>query len=282
MYDMFMSVVDFARLHDRAFVLSPVHYMALNRWTLLKNRRRTRHGRHPLRRRGWLARSADHLLPNSQEEAVQIRHLFGIAADKVTVVPNGVDAKFRQGDPNLFREKFGIQGPFVLNVARIEDRKNQPRLLEAIGPLGYPLVVMGAIADDGVYQACKRLAKDSTRFLPPLDHDDPLLASAFAACKVFALPSLLETPGIAALEAGLAGAKVVTTPIGGGREYFGDFARYVDPLSVSSIREAIAQAWADDSPSEPLQTRLVTEFSWEQIARRTLAVYESVLRSRAS
>ncbi len=34
-----------------------------------------------------------------------------------------------------------------------------------------------------------------------LDHDDPLLASAYAAARVFALPSWFETPGLAALEA---------------------------------------------------------------------------------
>jgi len=42
-----------------------------------------------------------------------------------------------------------------------------------------------------------------------------MLASAYAACDVFVLPSMFETPGIAALEAGLAGAKIVITKYGG-------------------------------------------------------------------
>ena len=56
------------------------------------------------------------------------------------------------------------------------------------------------------------------------DHDDPLLASAYAAARVFALPSWFETPGLAALEAALAGARWSITPFGCTREYFGDHA----------------------------------------------------------
>ena len=39
-----------------------------------------------------------------------------------------------------------------------------------------------------------------------MEHRDPLLALAYSACSVFALPSTLETPGLAALEAAAAGA----------------------------------------------------------------------------
>ena len=42
-------------------------------------------------------------------------------------------------------------------------------------------------------------------WLGRLDHHDPLLASAYAAARVFALPSWFETPGLAALEAGPGG-----------------------------------------------------------------------------
>ena len=48
------------------------------------------------------------------------------------------------------------------------------------------------------------------------------LASAYAAARVFALPSWFETPGLAALEAGLAGCAVAITPYGSTRDYFGD------------------------------------------------------------
>ncbi len=66
-------------------------------------------------------------------------------------------------------------------------------------------------------------------WLGRLDHHDPLLASAYAAARVFALPSWFETPGLAALEAALAGCAVVITPYGSTREYFGDLVEYARP-----------------------------------------------------
>ena len=48
---------------------------------------------------------------------------------------------------------------------------------------------------------------EAVRWLGASDHDDPLLASAYAAARVFALPSWFETPGLAALEAALAGRR---------------------------------------------------------------------------
>ena len=60
-------------------------------------------------------------------------------------------------------------------------------------------------------------------WLGKLDHDDPLLASVYAAARVFALPSWFETPGLAAARRlRLAGVRpVAITPYGSTREYFG-------------------------------------------------------------
>ena len=57
-----------------------------------------------------------------------------------------------------------------------------------------------------------RGGRAASSWLGRLDHHDPLLASAYAAARVFALPSWFETPGLAALEAALAGCSVAITP----------------------------------------------------------------------
>jgi glycosyltransferase involved in cell wall biosynthesis len=109
-----------------------------------------------------------------------------------------------------------------------------------------------------------------------LENDSPMLASAYAACDTFVLPSLFETPGIAALEAGLAGAKVVITPHGGTTEYFGDDAVYVDPVSIASIRDGIRAALARPR-GEQLRTRIRARYLWSHVASLTKSVYERVL-----
>src|SRR5205085_2575717 len=81
----------------------------------------------------------------------------------------------------------------------------------------------------------------SARWVPAVAHDDPLLASAYAAARVVALPSWFETPGLAALEGALAGRAVVVTPYGCAPEYFGDMAVYVRPGRPTKLAQALSR-----------------------------------------
>jgi glycosyltransferase involved in cell wall biosynthesis len=102
-----------------------------------------------------------------------------------------------------------------------------------------------------------------------------MLASAYAACDTFVLPSMFETPGIAALEAALAGAKVVITPYGGTKEYFRDLAGYVEPSSVVSIRNGIKAALERKKGTE-LREHVRKSFLWQTVAQKTAAAYREV------
>ncbi len=138
-------------------------------------------------------------------------------------------------------------------------------------------MIIGKIIGKEGEQCVKEAAENKNILLiPGLDNESEMLASAYAASEVFALPSLFETPGIAALEAALAGSKIVITPHGGTREYFGNMARYVEPHSVESIRSGILAALSE-SPSNTLQQRVKREFLWSRVAEKTLAVYKSIL-----
>jgi glycosyltransferase involved in cell wall biosynthesis len=112
--------------------------------------------------------------------------------------------------------------------------------------------------------------------LDSMAHDSGLFASAYAACDVFVLPSLFETPGIAALEAGLAGAKVVITPHGGTKEYFREYAEYVDPYSVENIRKGIQNS-LNRQKNTQLRDHIKKNFLWKSVAQRLVALYQTVL-----
>ena len=170
-----------------------------------------------------LLRMADLVLPNSWCEATQLMRLFGLNRERIRVVPNGVLQAVGSGSPEFFFRRCGTF-PFVLSVGRIEPRKNTLGLIQAARRLELPLVIVGE-APPGFERyelECRRAAGDRAIWLGRIEHDDPLLASAYAAARVFALPSWFETPGLAALEAALAGCSVVVTPYGSTREYFGD------------------------------------------------------------
>ena len=213
---------------------------------------------------------ASRLLPNSAAEADLVRYGLGADPARITVVPNGVDERFAGADPSLFRRQYGVEN-FILNVGHIgHGRKNVLKLIRALALINHPSVIIGRIIRGPYGDACVREAARHKQILliDGLDNRSELLASAYAACDVFVLPSLFETPGIAALEAALAGAKIVITPYGGPREYFGPMATYVEPGSVDSIRRGIELELA--GPKRPdLREHIRRNYLWPLALGRT-------------
>jgi len=280
-----LELARIARARGVPVVLSPICWFearALGALAVGMRSRLVDLGKHALRRawphapswRRSLLNLADAILPNSAAEARQLARLFGADASKITVVPNGVDPRFASADPSSFREAHG-PGDFVLYAGRIEPRKNVLGLVRGTRWARLPLVVVGdpVPGHEGYAEACRRESDPSTLWLPRLDHDDPRLASAYAACRVFALPSWFETPGLAALEAGLAGRPVVVTPLGCTREYFGSMARYARPDRPLEIGRALAEAW-EAGPDPGLAGHIRGKFLWADAARVTAGVYD--------
>jgi glycosyltransferase involved in cell wall biosynthesis len=220
-----------------------------------------------------LLQLCDLLLPNSQAEAQQLKQLFCVSPSKIAVVPNGVDARFAHGDARLFEQHFGMRD-FVLLPGRIEPRKNQLSVLRALWGSGLPVIVLGdPHQDHGAYlEECRRQADAGVMFIGSLEHDSPLLASAYAAARVVVLASWFETPGLAALEGGLAGAQIVVTERGCAREYFGGLARYVLPDDLWSIRRAVRDAFHCPRSGD-LPEVIRRDFLWDRAAQETLTAY---------
>ena len=210
------------------------------------------------------------ICPNSISEARQLGTYFNIPDEKFHVTHNGVDEIFSQiVNEEKFRHHFGISGPFILCVANIEPRKNQHMLIEAAMKLGKQLILIGNIRDPAYYDTCMQLADDRIRYLGYLDHHDPLLRSAYSACETFALPSTLETPGLAALEAVASGCNIVITEVGATREYFGEHAIYVNPHDSNSIIAGIAKSGA----LSPAPSEILPKFSWANTASQLIDAY---------
>jgi glycosyltransferase involved in cell wall biosynthesis len=228
---------------------------------------------------GWrreLLSLCERILPNSRAEARQLTTLFGVDPRRINVVPNGVNESFRLASTRPFRERYG-DDDFVLYVGRVEPRKNPLGLIRAVRPLGWPLVIVGEAPPEATsyLRQCREEGGDGVRWLGQMAHEDPLLASAYAAARVFALPSWFETPGLAALEAALAGTAVVITPHGSTREYFGDRVDYARPDRVDEIARALARSWSR-GPDPGLAGFVASHYLWPDVAKRTAEVYDQV------
>lgn len=224
------------------------------------------------------------LLPNTSEEAELLGEYFPRLKHRIEIIPNGVEDRFTSGNDTLIRDKFHIEGKFILNVGRLEPRKNQYRLIEAVKLLGADapcLVLVGDHSVDLEYtKICKKAVEGANViFAGHIGHEDPLLESAYAGATVFALPSYQETPGISALEAYTAGASIVVTEVGGAKEYLAERAYYVNPFDISDISQKLRSAMNQDSlPNTPVDIEcFLDKYSWKSVAKKTIDVYERVL-----
>ena len=217
------------------------------------------------------------LLPNGEREAAMLKRAFGDVSIPIRIVPNAVrPERFLNASPEPFVQRFGLRD-FVLCAARLEPNKNQAMLIWALRDTGLPLVIAGPERDPDYAQLCRKWAGTSVLFVGELSPD--MLASAYAAARVHALPSWSETPGLANLEAGLAGCALVVGNRGTEREYLGEFAFVCDPGDWRSIREAVLQAWNSANPerSRACREHILRHFTWDRVAQLTAEAYESLL-----
>ena len=226
-----------------------------------------------------LYHQVDCLLPNSISEAKQLVKLFGVAREKISVIPNGADEVALHGDVGLFGKIYGLN-KFVLVPGRIEPRKNQLTLLRALKGLEVPIVFLGdTVPGSRNYEReCRRLAGPEVHFLGRLNFSSDLLGSAYRSSSCVVLPGWFETPSLAALEAAIAEAPLVVTSRGCTQEYFGSEVRYVHPGRPREMRDAVESALENQLQERDkrrlLSNRIVRNYHWSMVAERCREVYE--------
>jgi glycosyltransferase involved in cell wall biosynthesis len=221
-------------------------------------------------------------LPNSWSEWRRLSHALDlrIGDEKVLVVPNGVnldEVDGRDPDPDELGRLAHLRNA-VLCVARIEGRKNQLRLIEALQGTGLTLALVGPPTPNQTrYVAKVRAAASASGHVHYLGgvFSIETKRALYSLARVHALPSWMETTGLSSLEAAVAGCSLVVSPNGDTREYFGDHAEYCDPGDVRSIRAAVLRAY-ETLPSPELAHAIRTEYTWERAADATYAAYRRV------
>ncbi|HEX6701868.1 MAG TPA: glycosyltransferase family 1 protein [Gaiellaceae bacterium] len=206
------------------------------------------------------ARRAARVLAISERTKRDVVELYGVPSERVVVTPLGVDAAFRPGD---------APDAYVLLVGAIERRKNPLAAAAAAREVGRPLVAVGPVRDRAL---ARELEEAGAELRGYVEKDELARLYQGAACLVF--PSRYEGFGLPVVEAMASGTPVVAAPDAALREVAGDAAVFAAPDELAAgIRTALAE-----------RERLVAAgferaraFTWDETARRTLAVYHELL-----
>lgn len=237
------------------------------------------------------ARRARRIITVSEASKTDIQHYLHVAASKIEVIHNGLDARFltppSEDDIARVRQRFLLNAPFILYAGNIKPHKNVDRLIEAFAQLrrdGYQDLKLLIIGDElSKYPGLRRLVHrhhlhPHVRFFGFVP--DATLAVLYKLASIFVFPSLFEGFGFPPLEAMASGTPVITSNVSSLPEVVGDAAVLVDPLDPAAIAAAMARVLSDTTLRRDLIARgyaRARTFSWTDAAARTREVYQAAL-----
>ena len=237
-------------------------------------------------------RAASHIIAVSHSTKRDVTRLLGVPEDKVSVIYEAAHSQAqripRETARAYVREKYNVEGDFILFVSTIEPRKNLPTLLAAYSKLrdvyrtNARLVIAGnkGWLTDEVDQAIEKYKlHNQVCFLGAVPTQE--LGYLYSAARVFALPSFYEGFGLTPLEAMANGTPVVVSNTSSLPEVVGDAGLLADPNDVEAWTVALHRVLTDNALHAEMSEKSLkraAHFSWDRAARETLDVYRKVAK----
>lgn len=241
----------------------------------------------------FAARRAAAIITVSENSKQDILRLLGIGADRIRVIPNGLDGNCRRSPietVDVVLSKFNIGSNYLLYFGGFERRKNIAALINS-----YALLPRDILAEFELVLA------GNTSFLGHPLYPDPRPEIArvpfpgrvvlvgdvpenekialYSGATMCVFPSLYEGFGLPVLEAMGCGAPVATANRSALPEVAGEAAVFFNPDDVNDIAHAIERLLQDTQLRENLRVRgldRARRFSWSTSAHATLDVYAEV------
>ncbi len=258
-------------IHDVSFVAHPEWFRA----------------REGFRRR-WLtrrsARAAGVVLTVSEFSKSEIERYLKVEAARIQVIPNGVTPRRIAGTNRPAREAL------VLFVGSIFNRRHVPDLIAAFAraTTDLPNARLAIVGDDRSWPrqdlaevAAAHGVTGRTEIVSYVS--DAALADFYARASVFAFLSEYEGFGLTPLEALSAGVPPVVLDTAVAREVYGGAAIYAQPGDLEGTAAALQRCLIDPHSADPVLAHapaVLTRYSWDDAARRTLEQLERIARPR--
>jgi teichuronic acid biosynthesis glycosyltransferase TuaC len=240
----------------------------------------------------WALSNADHVIVVSSSLRRVLVQGHGMEAEKVTVIPNGVDvARFAPAPRSEARARLGLhaEGAKLLYVGAIAESKGIAYLLRAIHRLrhtsAWPLELI--LVGEGEYERAARALvaqlgiADAVTFAGKRPNDEiPLWMNA---TDLLVLPSLSEGFGVVLVEAMACGKPVVATTCGGPEDIVTpQTGILVPPADNAALSEALLEVLADGERFHPqaIREHALDTYGYDRVTSRIMEVYAAILGRR--
>jgi len=265
-------------VHDLGYLSYPQAHPRWARWYLEWS---TRHN----------ARTAAHVIADSQATKRDLVEYGYATPDKVTVVYPGYDETFA---PVLdsdrlasIRQRYDLPDAYIVHVGTLQPRKNLAGLLDARAELTRKarpthLAIAGKKGwlYESLFARVRQLRlQDTVHFLGYVPQQD--LPALITGARVFVLPSFYEGFGLPVLEAMACGTPVICSDVSSLPEVAGDAAVLVPPHDTEQLVQALRRLLDDHALRRRLGQKglhQVSRFSWEKCAQQTLRILEAVAK----
>jgi glycosyltransferase involved in cell wall biosynthesis len=223
-----------------------------------------------------------------------LEDVLHIKPSKIEVIYEGINPKFHsvKGTELAVRtlQNFEITKPYLIYTGVWRDHKNIKGLIRAFHQIliehsnDLSLVITGkadpAYAPE-IYKLCADLGIKKKVIFPGLVNEDELIA-LISEAAVYVFPSFHEGFGLPPLEAMQCETPVAASNQSSIPEIVGsDNVLFFDPYDVGDMASKINQVLTNGH----MRTRLiqngikhVKNFSWEKMAKKTLQVYDEILK----
>jgi glycosyltransferase involved in cell wall biosynthesis len=234
----------------------------------------------------------DRIIAVSQNTRFDLMQHFDIDGEKIQVVHNGVDDAFRQRlapeELQRWLRDLGVPQPYLLFVGNpAKPHKNLDTLVQAyararrMAQFDAPLICVGSRqgSEFKIRSRAEYLGiGDRVRLLGHVAQE--AMPAIYQGATLFLYPTLYEGFGLPVIEAMASGVAVITSNTSALKEIAEGYALLVDPLDLDGMAKAIAHLMGSPERRAAFVERglrRAEEFRWDEMARKTLDIYLSVI-----
>ncbi|WFR56321.1 glycosyltransferase family 1 protein [Anaerocolumna sp. AGMB13025] len=235
---------------------------------------------------------ANHIITISQFSKNEIIKYLQVPENKISIMPCGVDlsiyhTSYSEEEVGKVKEKYAIQGEYILYLGTLEPRKNIVRLIEAYFQLKRKGIVLPKLVLAGkkgwMYDTIFNTIElyKLNEYIIFTDYiEDGDIPKLLNGARIFVFPSIYEGFGLPPLEAMACGTPVIASNTASLPEIVGDAGLLVNPYSIEELASTIENLLNDELLRKNLIEKglqRVKKFSWNQSVNRLMEIYYSLL-----